>query len=397
GEDHFAAFPGFRVHPYYDDFSAPCFGGLHQMIIGGSFMSTGQLCSKFARYQFRPHFFQHAGFRVVVPEPDLSLYSLAKHSPEAPLRPFYETSCMDAAPPHVGDHPCCSKQRRERFTPTMAEQAALDSAKAAATKASYETSALMSQYLALHFGPVDKALAEFAEETGILAAAVDFPRKCGELVLSWGARLGARRRRALDLGCAVGRSTFEIAREYEEVVGIDISQTFIDAANAVKAEGGVSYPLRIEGDIAEAVTARLDPAIDRERCSFMQGDACALPPGLGSFDAVLAANLLCRVPSPAACLAEIDRALAPGGVLVLTSPFTWLEEYTERSKWVGGRAGEAGPDGRPLRCADALKATLKGMGYSIADEGKIPLVIRETSRKYQLILAHRLVAQKGAQ
>ena len=34
-------------------------------ILGGSFISTGQLASKFARYQFRPHFFQHATFRVV--------------------------------------------------------------------------------------------------------------------------------------------------------------------------------------------------------------------------------------------------------------------------------------------------------------------------------------------
>lgn len=28
--DHFAAYPGFKIHPYYDDFSAPCFGGKAQ-------------------------------------------------------------------------------------------------------------------------------------------------------------------------------------------------------------------------------------------------------------------------------------------------------------------------------------------------------------------------------
>lgn len=32
GEDHFAAYPGFKVHPYYEDFSAPCFGGLHHLV-----------------------------------------------------------------------------------------------------------------------------------------------------------------------------------------------------------------------------------------------------------------------------------------------------------------------------------------------------------------------------
>jgi len=102
-----------------------------------------------------------------------------------------------------------------------------------------------------------------------------------------------------------------------------------------------------------------------------QGDACSLPPGIGRFDACLAANLLCRVPSPLACLQEIDAALNPGAVLVLTSPFTWLEEYTDRSKWVGGRRDVGGADGRPVRCAEALKATLAGMGYTVLTEGKV--------------------------
>ena len=30
--------------------------------------------------------------------------------------------------------------------------------------------------------------------------------------------------RALDVGCSVGRSSFELAREYNEVVGLDFSQ-----------------------------------------------------------------------------------------------------------------------------------------------------------------------------
>jgi formylglycine-generating enzyme required for sulfatase activity len=129
-EDHFAAFPGFRAHPYYEDFSAPCFAGLHQMILGGSFISTGQLASKFARYQFRPHFFQHATFRVVqtavagveaerggekeraVLERVYGREAAAAFTPERPCVPFFETSCMDAAEPYVGDRPCCSKRER---------------------------------------------------------------------------------------------------------------------------------------------------------------------------------------------------------------------------------------------------------------------------------------------
>lgn len=83
-------------------------------IIGGSFISTGQLASKYARYQFRPHFFQHASFRVVQSTVDLSLYDMERYGVQNPVEPFFETSCMDCAPPYVGDRPCCSKANRSR-------------------------------------------------------------------------------------------------------------------------------------------------------------------------------------------------------------------------------------------------------------------------------------------
>jgi hypothetical protein len=73
------------VHILYDDFSTPCYDGEHNIIMGGSFISTGDEASVFSRFHFRPHFFQHAGFRIV--------------SSEAPL----QTSCMDSPGPHVNN------------------------------------------------------------------------------------------------------------------------------------------------------------------------------------------------------------------------------------------------------------------------------------------------------
>lgn len=89
---------------------------------------------------------------------------------------------MDGAPPHIGDGPCCSVTRRDGFTPTAAEEATAEAAKLQHTQASYETDALMAQYLSLHFGPMDAAFAAFSGETGILSDALDFPKKCGEAV-----------------------------------------------------------------------------------------------------------------------------------------------------------------------------------------------------------------------
>jgi len=58
-------FDGFKVHPLYDDFSTPTFDGKHNLIKGGSWLSTGNEAIKSARFAFRRHFTQHAGFRYV--------------------------------------------------------------------------------------------------------------------------------------------------------------------------------------------------------------------------------------------------------------------------------------------------------------------------------------------
>lgn len=65
-ETPITGFPGFEVHPYYDDFSTPTFDGRHNLIKGGSWISTGNEATRHARYAFRRHFYQHAGFRYLV-------------------------------------------------------------------------------------------------------------------------------------------------------------------------------------------------------------------------------------------------------------------------------------------------------------------------------------------
>ena len=66
-------FPGFKVHPVYDDFSTPTFDGKHNLIKGGCYFSTGNYAIKDSRYAFRRHFFQHAGFRYIESDADLNI------------------------------------------------------------------------------------------------------------------------------------------------------------------------------------------------------------------------------------------------------------------------------------------------------------------------------------
>lgn len=56
--------PGNKTHYLYDDFSSPCYDGRHNIIMGGSWASAGDVASYFARYMFRRHFYQHCGFRL---------------------------------------------------------------------------------------------------------------------------------------------------------------------------------------------------------------------------------------------------------------------------------------------------------------------------------------------
>jgi putative 4-mercaptohistidine N1-methyltranferase len=58
-------YEGFKVHPLYDDFSTPTFDGQHNLIKGGSWISTGNEATRDSRYAFRRHFHQHSGFRYV--------------------------------------------------------------------------------------------------------------------------------------------------------------------------------------------------------------------------------------------------------------------------------------------------------------------------------------------
>lgn len=76
-------FNHFNVHPLYDDFSTPTFDGKHNLIKGGSWISTGNETIKSSRYAFRRHFYQHAGFRYVI--------SKTKEIPITAVNP-YETS-----------------------------------------------------------------------------------------------------------------------------------------------------------------------------------------------------------------------------------------------------------------------------------------------------------------
>jgi len=176
--------------------------------------------------------------------------------------------------------------------------------------------------------------------------------------------------RSLDVGCAVGRSSLELGRHSEEVVGIDFSQAFIEAAQQVARGEKVRCERLEEAEVRTMLEISRPEGVSDEGVSFEVGDAMDLRGDLGSFDRVHAANLVCRLPQPRQFLGRLPELVKAGGELVLATPCTWLEEFTRRENW---------PAGRTL---DWLKAELSEDFEldRVADE---PFLIRETARKFQ--------------
>ncbi len=244
----------------------------------------------------------------------------------------------------------------------------------------YESERALSEYLLFHYGLPAQTMPWLCGP----ATALNYPVRCVSECLD--ATLLPARARALDLGCAVGRATFELARHCFEVVGIDYSHGFIGVARHLQQHGSTSYSYVEEGLLTTPATAEVPARIDRQRVTFEQGDAQALRADLGQFDVVLMANLVDRLHDPSQCLNALPALVRTGGQLILTTPCTWLEDYTPRSHWLGGFA----QDGRPVKTLATLQAVL-GPHFTQVRTLDMPFVIREHARKFQWSVAQATV------
>jgi 5-histidylcysteine sulfoxide synthase len=64
--DHLTPLTGYKPHYLYENYSAPYFDTKHNMMAGGSWITSGTEAERYYRNWFRPNFYQHAGFRVAI-------------------------------------------------------------------------------------------------------------------------------------------------------------------------------------------------------------------------------------------------------------------------------------------------------------------------------------------
>jgi putative 4-mercaptohistidine N1-methyltranferase len=237
------------------------------------------------------------------------------------------------------------------------------------TKDIYESDELVSQYCEFQYGETHFGVANFAIECAKIAS-----------------KYACNHTKALDLGCATGRATFELAKSFDAVEGIDFSVRFVQVGSKLKAEGYVAFSSKEEGDLLsykKVTSEELGYSKLGEKVSFWQGDACNLKPNFSGYDLILATNLIDRLYSPMLFLESVHERLNQDGVLILTSPYTWQESSTKKELWLGGYKDE---DGNEIKTIDTLQKVLAEK-FELLHLQDLPFVIKESARKYQHTLS----------
>ncbi|MEY3395241.1 MAG: hypothetical protein RL346_1477 [Verrucomicrobiota bacterium] len=228
----------------------------------------------------------------------------------------------------------------------------------------YEQDHILAEYLLFHYGTADEILDPEVRWPDGMRQALDFAKRTPQ---HFSQRPVAR---GLDLGCAVGGSSFEMSKRCDEVIGLDFSHRFVHAANAIKNDGKLAYWRWDEAGLKTCLSAHVPSGADPARVSFVQGDAMQLPEGLGRFDRVHAANLICRLSRPQLLLDRLPDLMVRGGELVMATPCTWLETFTPSGLWPR-------PDTMTW-----LSEQLAGT-FELKTKTDEPFLIRETARKFQ--------------
>ena len=90
------------------------------------------------------------------------------------------------------------------------------------------------------------------------------------------------------------------------------------------------------------------------------------------------------------CFDSFSALVRPGGHLILSSPYTWLEEFTPKSAWLGGKYDAAGARRTTI---DGIKETFHG-AFDLRLTKDLPFLIREHARKFQWSVAQATVWQR---
>jgi SAM-dependent methyltransferase/uncharacterized protein YbaR (Trm112 family) len=246
----------------------------------------------------------------------------------------------------------------------------------------------VSSYARGHYGDLDPDAP--APREGSLAALVDASL----------AMLSQQPRGAwLDVGCSVGRATFELAARSDDLVlGVDLNLAMLAIARRVALTGRVAHALRRLGIVYDQRSFDVDLG-HRDRVDFWACDAMALPFADASLDGVVSFNVADCIASPLTHLIEIGRVLRPGAEVALTTPYDWSENVTAIESWIGGHSqrgpskGEGTTEMRRV-LSDRMPAGADAGLRLVAEREAVPWHVYVHARATMHYQVHAIVARR---
>lgn len=232
----------------------------------------------------------------------------------------------------------------------------------------------LSIYLDAHWGdraapPSDGPGAGFASQ-GLADRIADRAR----------VRVGA----AVELGCSAGRMLAELADGAERVVGLDLHFGILRRARKLLAGETLAFNRRVAGRQYALATLTGRRA---QNVSLVCGDALDPPFVPGSFDRVVALNVLDCVRSPKQLLLVASGLCKRGGEIILSSPYNWTTDVVEEHERFGGHNPAAA-------LAAMLRGGELGVRYEIEDEAELPWTLRRDARSAVAYCIHYVRARK---
>ncbi len=128
----------------------------------------------------------------------------------------------------------------------------------------------------------------------------------------------------LDVGCSVGRYTFECAKK-GFAVGIDANYEHLRQAAEIMRTGILQFRRKTRALNYEKVTLDLSPS---KNTLFMVADIHDPPFKMDTFDFISGLNLIDSVKLPLTALGQMDAMLKKHGELFLSTPYTWNPEVS---------------------------------------------------------------------
>jgi SAM-dependent methyltransferase len=205
----------------------------------------------------------------------------------------------------------------------------------------------------------------------------------------------------IDVGCAVGRGTLELARGGAEVaVGVDLSFGMLRVAERMRREGVAAWPQRRVGIVFDERSVAVGD-VPADRLGFWCADTEVLPFADGAFAGALSLNVLDCVRSPLGHLLELGRVLEPEGDALLSTPYDWSVTATPLEGWIGGHSQRGPAEGsseaelRRILAQDAAAGIDTGLTIA-AERDRVPWRVHATDRSRMEYELHLLRLRRGA-